>query len=493
MKTFTLVGTFLCLVLLSKAQFNRLPKLELAPFATGFQYPIDLAHGNDSRLFVAERLGKIWIIDADGNKIGSTPYLDITARVFTVFPEGYDERGLLGIAMHPNYPDSPYVYVNYTGLDSNSYVSRFTTDPNDPNKALQNSEVIMLKVNQPNAEKFVNHKAGCLKFGADGYLYGTFGDGGYFGDPRNNAQDLKTLLGKMFRIDVNKPDMQRGKNYSIPASNPYAGMDKVKQEIWASGLRNPFRFSFDKLNGDLWLPDVGQDKWEEINYQKAGANGGRNYGWSCYEADHNYKIDNCAYNGEPYTFPIVEYKHSSNNCASITGGFVYRGSKYPKMYGMYIYNDYCTGRYSVVFKQNQSWVNLFLLDEEDGEYTGFGEDVNGELYAIDQTTGEIERVVDESEQSGEKNNAPALASVDVKLTPNPNNGQFTVELTTSKQGKYSVIVTDINGSTILSENKLANAGVNRWNFVSSRFRTGTYMLHVQSASTNISKTFVVEK
>ena len=140
--------------------------------------------------------------------------------------------------------------------------------------------------------------------------------------------------------------------------------------IWASGLRNPFRFSFDKLTGDLWLPDVGQDKWEEINFEKAGAKGGRNYGWSCYEGYHNYKIDNCDHNGEPYTFPIVEYQHSANNCASITGGFVYRGKQYPKLYGKYIYNDYCTGRYSLVFKFNQTWLNVFVLDEEDMEKPG---------------------------------------------------------------------------------------------------------------------------
>ena len=263
MKTCFLICAFLCVGLIGKSQ-NNLPKLKLAPFAEGFQYPIDMAHGNDSRLFIAERLGKIWVIDANGNKIGNTPFLDITDRVFTVFPNDYDERGLLGIAIHPNYPDSPYIYVNYTGMDSNSYISRFTTNPNNPNMAMANSELNMLEVNQPKAAKFLNHKAGCLKFGADGYLYGTLGDGGWFGDPRNNAQDLSTLLGKIFRIDVDMPDRQRNKNYSIPPDNPYAGESGIRQEIWASGLRNPFRFSFDKLTGDLWLPDVGQDKWEEI-------------------------------------------------------------------------------------------------------------------------------------------------------------------------------------------------------------------------------------
>jgi glucose/arabinose dehydrogenase len=394
MKTRILALAFLMLTFFVKAQnINNLPKLELAPFAEGFKYPIDLANCGDNRLFVVERLGKIWAVDADGKRIGDKPFLNITDRVFTVFPKEYDERGLLGLAFHPNYPDSPYFYVNYTGLDSNSHISRFTVDPNDPNKALKNSELTLLVVEQPKGSEFVNHKAGCLKFGADGYLYGTLGDGGFMGDPFNNAQDLSKLLGKMFRIDVNKPDLQRNLNYSIPPSNPYIGMTGVKEEIWASGLRNPFRLSFDKLTGDLWLPDVGQDKWEEINVQYAGQKGGKNYGWSCYEGSHHYKPD-CDYNGIPYTFPKVQYAHTEEPCAAITGGFVYRGSKYPRMYGMYIYNDYCTGKYSVVFKQTQSWVNIKLLDEEDEEYVSFGEDSQGELYSIDQPTGEVERVID---------------------------------------------------------------------------------------------------
>lgn len=353
-------------MLFAKAQSaDKLPELELAPFAQGFKYPIDVANCGDSRLFVVEQLGEIWVIDANGKRIGNTPFLDITNKVFTVFPRGYDERGLLGLAFHPDYPDSPYFYVNYIGLDSNSHISRFTVNPNYPNKALKNSELSLLVVNQPKGPNYVNHKAGCLKFGPDGYLYGTLGDGGFAGDPHNNAQDLSKLLGKMFRIDINKPDVKSNRNYSIPPTNPFIGMPDARDEIWASGLRNPFRFSFDRLTGDLWLPDVGQDKWEEINIQRKGEKGGRNYGWSCYEGYHNFKFDSCNYNGLPYTFPIVEYKHTENPCAAITGGFVYRGSRYPKLYGMYVYNDYCNGKYSVVFQKNQTWLNLFLLDETD--------------------------------------------------------------------------------------------------------------------------------
>lgn len=488
MKTRFLICAFLCLVLIAKSQNNLIPKLKLAPFAQGFQYPIDLANCGDNRLFVVERLGKIWAIGPDGKKITNYPFLDITDKVFTVFPNDYDERGLLGLAFHPNYPDSPYLYVNYIGLDSNLHISRFMVNPNNPNRAIKGSERLLLRVPQPKGVNYINHKAGCLKFGPDGYLYGTLGDGGYADDPMNNAQDMSKLLGKMFRIDVNK--WENGKRYAIPPTNPFVNKPGIKPEIWASGLRNPFRFSFDKLTGDLWLPDVGQELWEEINMEKKGDAGGRNYGWSCYEGYHNFKFDSCDYNGMPYTFPIVEYKHSQNNCAAITGGFVYRGSKYPKLYGKYIYNDYCTGRYSLVFRFNQTWLNVFVLDDEDGEYQSFGEDSKGELYAVDGVSGEIERVIDASQTSTAQD---VIANLDIKLSPNPNKGQFTVEFTVPQGDSYSITITNITGATILSEKKYAVAGKNVWNFTSSKFGNGNYLLHIQSSKLNLTKNFIVEK
>jgi glucose/arabinose dehydrogenase len=491
MKTPILVCAFLCLMLLSKAQnLNNLPKLQLEPFAKGFQYPIDMANCGDNRVFIVERLGKIWACDANGNKLTSEPFLDITDEVFTVFPKGYDERGLLGMTFHPNFPDSPYFYVNYIGLDSNSHIARFTVNADHKNKAIKGSEQTILKVIQPKGADFVNHKSGCLKFGPDGYLYVTFGDGGSAGDPHNNAQDLSKLLGKMIRIDINK--RSNGKNYSVPPDNPFVGVADAKDEIWATGLRNPFRWSFDKLTGDLWLPDVGQDIWEEINFQMKGAKGGRNYGWSCYEADHNFKFNGCDYNGTPYTFPIVEYKHTENPCAAITGGYIYRGSKYPKLYGMYVYNDYCTGKYSVVFRQTQTWLNVFMLDEDDESYVSFGEDSKGELYTINQPTGEIEHVIDVSQQQA----APAnnnVANLNFKLSPNPNKGQFTVELNAPENDAYSIFVTDVVGTTIFSENKQAAAGINRWNFASPKLQKGVYIIHVQSLKASITQNFIVDK
>lgn len=491
MKTRFLIIICFCLATIAKAQNSKkLPQLELAPFAEGFKLPVDLANCGDDRLFVVERQGRIWVINKNGKKLSDTPFLNIVNKVFTVAPQGYDERGLLGLAFHPNYPDSPYFYVNYIGLDSNTHISRFTVSRNNPNKALRSSELSLLAVNQPKNPDFVNHKAGCLKFGPDGYLYGTLGDGGSAGDPFNNAQDLSKLLGKMFRIDVNKPDTQRGNNYSIPADNPYAGKAKGRPEIWASGLRNPFRFSFDKLTGDLWLPDVGQDKWEEINMEKAGSKGGRNYGWSCYEGYHNFKFNDCDYNGKPYTFPIVEYAHTTNPCAAITGGFVYRGEQFPNMYGMYIYNDYCNGKYSVVYKQNQSWVNAFVLNEEDLEYVSFGEDNEGELYAIDEPGGEIEHIIDASQQGSKS--AP-VASFNLKLSPNPNKGQFTVEFTSPKTQVYNIIITDVAGNVVLTENKSAAAGRVVWNMYSPKFIQGMYTLHMQSDQENITQHFIVNR
>jgi len=198
----------------------------------------------------------------------------------------------------------------------------------------------------------------------------------------------------------------------------------------------------------------------------------------------------------PYTFPIVEYKHSQNNCASITGGFVYRGWKYPKMYGMYIYNDYCTGKYSVVFKDNQTWLNIFLLDEEDGEYVSFGEDSKGELYAVDLVTGEIERVIDASETPGiaeNPNYKPDIANLKLKLSPNPNKGQFTVELIAPKNETYSIFVTNVVGATVLSLNKPAVKGINTWSLSSPKLQKGVYLLHVQSSNASITQNFIVDK
>lgn len=485
----------LCMLLLStaKTQQNYLPELRLALFAKGFDAPMDIANCGDSRLFVAERLGKIWIVDSAGNRMPE-PFLDITDKVFTVYPNEYDERGLLGMAFHPSYPDSPYIYVTYTGHDSNSHVSRFTLNPNNPDKAISHSQYMLLTVQQPKGLEFVNHKGGCIKFGPDGYLYTTFGDGGYFGDPFNSAQNPRTLLGKMIRIDVNKPDEKRGKNFSIPMDNPFVNVDKFRDEIWATGLRNPWRFSFDRENGALWLPDVGQDKWEEINVIAPKSKGGKNFGWSCYEGNHNYKFDSCDYNGLPYTFPIIEYAHSNTNCASITGGFVYRGTQFKKMQGKYFYCDYCTGKFSTAVRNNQTWLSLFLLQSTESAFATFGEAANGELYVADNTNGIIYHLVDSSDMKKIDTPVKRANDLHLKLFPNPNHGSFSLELYASQNQTYHIYIENISGRVLASEQRAALTGYNRWTF-NNRLDKGIYILHIQSgngSSAVIREKFIVD-
>ncbi|TAE46171.1 MAG: hypothetical protein EAZ89_20620, partial [Bacteroidetes bacterium] len=267
----------LLLLLLSASHtaFAQQPQLALAPLATGLNRPVDIASAGDSRLFVVEQRGTIQIINADGTML-TTPFLDIDARVNSTG----NEQGLLGLVFHPNYALNGYFFVNYTRSPSGyTRVSRFQTTAANPNIADPNSELVLLEIEQP----YENHNAGDLAFGPDGYLYIPMGDGGSGGDPGNRAQNGLTLLGKMIRIDVNA-----GFPYTIPPSNPFLNDPGVRDEVWSIGLRNPWRFSFDRLTGDMWIADVGQGIYEEINVEPAGSAGGLNYGWRCYEGAHAY-------------------------------------------------------------------------------------------------------------------------------------------------------------------------------------------------------------
>ena len=255
------------------------------------------------------------------------------------------KRGLLGLAFHPDYENNGYFYLNYTGSGGDTRVSRFSVS-SDPDVADANSEVVLFIQDQPEA----NHNGGNLEFGPDGYLYIGLGDGGGFDDLDNNAQDTSQLLGKMLRIDVDN-----GNPYGIPDDNPFIGPDGIPDEIWAIGLRNPWRYSFDALTGDLWIADVGQNIWEEINKQPASSAGGENYGWRCYEGDVSFNTSGCA-PIENYVFPVYDYSHANNNC-SVTGGFVYRGNEMPEHYGKYFFCDYCSGTF-------------WTLTEDGGNYYG---------------------------------------------------------------------------------------------------------------------------
>ena len=333
---------------------------EWVTIAEGLTRPVDLRHAGDGsgRLFVAEQAGRILILQ--NGQLQFEPFLDITDRV----DDEQNEQGLLGLAFHPDFANNGFFYVNYTKRGGDTVIARFTASGNvaDPN-----SELRLLEVNQP----FPNHNGGALAFGADGYLYIGLGDGGAGGDPLGNGQKLSTLLGKILRIDVNSGDP-----YSIPADNPFG------DEVWAYGLRNPWRFTFDSLTGDLWIGDVGQGDYEEVDFVPAGTPGGINFGWSLTEGMHPFGGNRPPENHWP---PVFEYDHADTvSGCSVTGGYVYRGSM-PEWYGIYFYGDYCTGNIWAALHLVNGAEELFnaeRLFELSVTISSFGVDEAGELYIV---------------------------------------------------------------------------------------------------------------
>lgn len=331
--------------------------------ADGLDHPIFLTHANDGsgRLFVAEQNGKIRIIQ--NGVIQPEPFLDLTGLAV----ENAFERGLLGLAFHPDYATNGQFFVDYTDTQGDTVLARYLVSA-DPDQADESSAQVLLQIDQP----YPNHNGGDIAFGPDGYLYISLGDGGSAGDPQGNAQNLATLLGKLLRIDVNVEP------YAVPGDNPFANTATAKPQIWAYGLRNPWRFSFDRATGDLYIGDVGQGDWEEINFQPAGSAGGENYGWVNYEGNHKYG------GGSPegLVFPVAEYAHVEGGC-SVTGGYVYRGPSLPELNGVYVFGDYCTGLIWALSRADAQTWNRTLFTNTSFNISSFGEDEAGELYVLD--------------------------------------------------------------------------------------------------------------
>ncbi len=354
---------------------------------SGFTRPVHVTHAGDGsgRLFVVEQDGRIIVVE-DGAAL-NTPFLNIQNIVRSSNDtNGGNEQGLLGVAFHPDYENNGYFYINYTteAFDSvttgSTVVARYSVANNNPNLADPDSALILLTIEQPAR----NHNGGQLLFGPDGYLYIGVGDGGGSNDQFDQAQDKTTLLGTILRIDVNNPT--NGKNYGIPPGNPYvneAGAD----EIWAIGLRNPWRFSFDQVTGDLYIGDVGQNAREEISYQAANTEGGLNFGWACREGTVDGPKD-CT---GTFEAPIVDYPWDAGG--AVTGGFVYRGSFYPALEGYYFYGDYGLGKIWSLRHNGTTWVSELELDETFA-ISAFGEDEAGELYVVDYSNGQIRRLAD---------------------------------------------------------------------------------------------------
>lgn len=329
--------------------------------ASGLERPVDLQADGSGRLFVVEKAGRIRLLQ--NGELMDTPFLSIEEPVNNIS----NEMGLLGLAFHPDFAQNGFFYVNYTGDGGDTYISRFQAsgDVADPN-----SESILLTIKQP----FPNHNGGGLDFGPDGYLYIGVGDGGAAGDPFGNGQSLNTLLGKILRIDVDS-----AQPYAIPADNPFGN------EIWAYGLRNPWRISFDQVTGDLFIGDVGQGDWEEIDILPANSSGGQNFGWDIREGAHDYAGGGSA----GLIDPIAEYSHSEGGC-SVTGGYVYRGSM-PEWNGIYLYGDYCTGYVWGLMRAGTGWDSQFLY-RTGAQITSFGQDESGEIYLLSDT-GNLYRLI----------------------------------------------------------------------------------------------------
>ncbi|MBL1218084.1 MAG: glucose dehydrogenase [Planctomycetes bacterium] len=354
--------------------------------ASGFAIPVLVTAPTDDpdRIFIVEQGGLIRIADRSGNGVYPDPFLDISDRV-----RSGGERGLLGLAFHPDYDNTGYLFVNYTNSSGATTVARFSVSANNPDLADPASEKILLTVSQP----YSNHNGGNIVFGPDGYLYIGMGDGGSGNDPGNRAQNPLEFLGKILRIDVDNGDP-----YGIPADNPFVNDPGTLDEIWAIGVRNPWRWSFDRETGDLWIGDVGQSAREELDFQPADSPGGENYGWRCMEGFRCTGLDGCNCNGPELTLPIYDYTHAGGRC-SVTGGYVYRGPSIPLLAGTYFFADYCAADIWS-FRYDGSQMSEFTdrtveLDPGNGQaidfIPSFGEDGLGELYIVD-IEGEVYRL-----------------------------------------------------------------------------------------------------
>ncbi len=350
-------------------------QIKLVQIAANLDRPVDIADPKDgtNRLFIVLQGGKIVIYN--GSNILGTPYLNISSSVSCC-----GEEGLLSLAFHPSYKTNGFFYIFYVNTSGNLVLARYKVS-SQSNVANDGSRTILLTIPHPTNS---NHNGGQIKFGKDGFLYLSVGDGGGGGDQSNNAQNLGKLLGKILRINVNS-----GSPYSIPSSNPFINKTGALKEIWAYGVRNPWRISFDKANGNLYIADVGQNKWEEVSFFPADGTPGANFGWRRMEGKHCFNPSSGCNNGS-LKIPFVEYDHSAG--CSVTGGYVYRGSSIPALVGTYLFSDYCSGTiWGSKRNSNGQWITSKLLSSG-GNVSTFGEDRNGELYVAHLPTGRIYRI-----------------------------------------------------------------------------------------------------
>jgi len=421
--------------------------INLEEFVTGLTSPVEITNANDSRLFVVQQNGIIKIIQPNGT-INTTNFLNIGSKI--IFG---GERGLLGLAFHPQYSTNGYFFVYYNNPAGNIIVARYSVSSTDSNVADPASEKILLNIPKP----FDNHNGGSIHFAPDGKLWIITGDGGSGGDPNNNAQNKNVLLGKMLRIDVDATGP-----YNIPPDNPFAGAVDGADEIWAYGLRNAWKFSFDLTTGNAMIADVGQGAIEEINKMPI-TQAGLNYGWRCYEGNNAYNTAGCAAQST-MTFPVAVYNHSGGKC-SITGGYVYRGTQYPSLQGKYFFADYCSTQIGILDSNNAiTWTTPY----SGNNFSTFGEDYQKGLYVAAVNSGKIFKI--STGTLGTKENTLGT----VKIYPNPASKEIFIDGVTDKKATLEIISAE--GRKVLEADQIMSGkGINI-----SGIPAGVYYINLKS-------------
>ena len=460
----TVMKQKITLVLLLFSCFSFAQTIGITSFATGFNSAVEITNAGDSRLFVVEQGGNIKIVSATG-VVNATNFLSLPSSVVS----SGGERGLLGLAFHPDYATNGFFFVNYTRAgDGATVIARYSVSSN-PDVADATSGTVLLSVAQP----FSNHNGGSIKFGPDGFLYIGMGDGGSGGDPGNRAQNINENLGKMLRIDVNS-----GSPYSNPTGNPFIGT-AGNDEIWAIGLRNPWKFSFNRLNGDLWIADVGQNNVEEINKIANPLTPGLNLGWRCYEGNVAFNTSGCA-SISTMTMPVAQYTHSDTGGCSITGGYFYTGTQFPDFAGKYFFGDLCQSKIAYVDPTNAITFspNLSGLSS----IVSFGEDMNGELYVSSAGNGVIYKIVDTNLSTD------SFARASFSLSPNPAFDRVQISVTNIEYPAQLELF-DLTGKLLLQQ-ILESEAVS---IDTANFQSGMYLVSINDNSGNkVSKQLAIQ-
>jgi glucose/arabinose dehydrogenase len=440
------------------------PQLTFTPYINNISAAVDIKHASDgsNRLFIVQQSGAVRIYK--NGALLTTPFLNISNLVNYA-----SEQGLLSIAFPPNYKQVGYFFIYYNARNENVTLARYRVSASNPDVADPSSGVILFSYPKPGG--FGNHNGGCLHFGKDGYLYSSIGDGGSGGDPFNNAQDLSSPFGKILRLDVRKLNAPY---YKIPADNPFVNTTGALKEIFALGLRNTWRWSFDRLNGNTWLGDVGQDLWEEIDFATPAQSKGANYGWRCYEGNNAYDTDGCR-GRRNYRFPIFSYPHDPGTGGfSVIGGYVYRGNNFPALQGYYICADYLSNNAWKIIPNGTGGWNIYLQKNVPASIVSFGEDEAGELYAASQT-GTIYKV-------GAQTAVATAKSQDI-LRANPNDNYVFPTIVSGrkislvmKDNFKAVRITNMQGQQVLLQNLTVQTGT--YQLLLPALSAGMYMIEL---------------